>query len=100
MNCLNPACSRELRYLRDGRVVRVIRGKDEEASMEHYWLCGACYRIYDFVFPPDGTVTLGNRSHAEHADEFHFRDVRLPERRREKRVPGQNREPYRGGSSL
>jgi hypothetical protein len=94
MNCLNPACSRELRYLRDGRVVRVIRGKDEEVSMEHYWLCGACYQLYDFVFPPDGTVALGNRSHAEHADEIQFRDVRLPERRSEKRAPSDNRGPY------
>ena len=100
MNCLNPACSRELRYLRDGRVVRVIRGKDEEASMEYYWLCGACYQIYDFVFPPDGTVVLGNRSHADHADEFEFRDVRLPERRGDKRASGVNREPYPRASSL
>jgi hypothetical protein len=50
-----------MRYLRDGRVMRVIRGKDEQASMEHYWLCGHCYQLYDFVFPPDGTVALGNK---------------------------------------
>ena len=47
MNCFNPACNRELRYLRDGRVVRVLRGNNEQPSMEHYWLCGACYQVYD-----------------------------------------------------
>jgi hypothetical protein len=100
MNCLNPACSRELRYLRDGRVVRVIRGKDEEVSMEHYWLCGGCYQLYDFVFPPDGTVALGKRSHTEHADEIHFRDVRLPEGRSEKRAPSDNRGSHLRATSL
>ena len=94
MNCLNPACSRELRYLRDGRVVRVIRGKDEEASMEHYWLCGSCYQFYDFVFPPYGTVTLGPRGEGEHTDELNFSDVLIPERRSKKRAPSNGRGPY------
>jgi hypothetical protein len=40
--CFNPACKRSLEYLRDGRVVRVIRGKDENISVEHYWLSGLC----------------------------------------------------------
>ena len=93
MNCFNPACNRELRYLRDGRVVRVLRGNNEQPSMEHYWLCGACYQIYDFLFPPDGTVIPGSKAHGDHADEFHFRDVLLPERRGEKprRKPGAQR---------
>ena len=86
--CFNPACNRELRYLRDGRVVRVIRGDDENACMEHYWLCGACYQRYDFVFPSDGTVTLGDKMHREHANEFQMPEVVLPERRSEKRTSG------------
>lgn len=81
MNCFNPACNRELRYLRDGRVVRVIRGKSEDPSMEHYWLCGFCYQLHDFVFPRDGTVILGTKAQGAHADEFHIRDIRLPDRR-------------------
>jgi hypothetical protein len=92
MNCFNPACNRELRYFRDGREVRVLRGNNEQPSMEHYWLCGACYQIYDFLFPPDGTVIPGSKAHGDHADEFHFRDVLLPKRRGEKRAPGENRE--------
>ena len=71
-HCFNPACNRALHYLRDGRVVRLIRGKDERAAVEHYWLCGTCYQVYDFVFPPDGTVSLGAKMHREHAYELHF----------------------------
>jgi hypothetical protein len=99
-HCFNSACNWEMRYLRDGRVMRVIRGKDEQASMEHYWLCGHCYQLYDFVFPPDGTVALGNKGPGEHADEFYFRDVRLPERRSKKRAPGDGRDPIPNASSL
>jgi hypothetical protein len=79
--CFNSVCSTQLHYLRDGRVVRVIRGKDEDPAVEHYWLCGACYEIHDFVFSPDGAVSLGSKSLAEREDEFHFHDVLLPERR-------------------
>jgi hypothetical protein len=98
--CFNPTCNRELRYLREGRVVRVIRGKEDDAVMEHYWLCGICYQSYDFVFPPDGTVALSDKRRGEHADEFHFRDVRLPERRTEKKAPDGIREPLPSASSF
>jgi hypothetical protein len=84
-SCFNPACRRELHYLRDGRVVRVIRGKEEDLSVEHYWLCGPCYETNDFVFSPDGAVSLGVKSRGAYADEFHFRDVLLPERRSARR---------------
>ena len=79
--CFNPACNRELHYLRDGRVVRVIRGMEGDASVEHYWLCGSCYQFHDFIFALDGAVTLGNKSTGDHADEITFGDVVLPERR-------------------
>jgi len=98
--CFNPACRRNLHYLRDGRVVRVIRGKDENLSVEHYWLCGPCYETHDFAFPEDGSVALRDRSGGEQAEEFYLRDVLLPERNSVKRAPGANREPSRGASSL
>jgi hypothetical protein len=85
--CFNPVCRRTPQYLRDGRVVRVIRGKDADISVEHYWLCGACYEDHNFVFSPDGAVSLELRSHKEHTDEFTFRDVVLPERRTSKGLP-------------
>ena len=86
--CFNPSCKIKLHYLRDGRVVRVIREKGGDISVEHYWLCGPCYEYYDFEFSPDGSVSLGPKARGEHADEFHFRDVLLPDRRKIKRMSG------------
>lgn len=56
--CFNPACGRVLRYLRDGRVVRVIRRTEEPLSIEHYWLCGSCCSVYELIFPEDGTIAI------------------------------------------
>jgi hypothetical protein len=79
--CFNPGCRRELHYLRDGRIVRVIRGKGDDVSLEHYWLCGACYLTHDFDFPDDGSVALRDRPGDKQEDDFYLRDVALPERR-------------------
>jgi hypothetical protein len=59
--CLNPACRRKLLYLRNGRVIRMVRGDQERVVVEHFWLCGDCYRIYDFLIGPDGVVSLARR---------------------------------------
>lgn len=83
--CFNPVCNRELLHLRDGRVVRVIRGMGEEASMEHYWLCGPCHETLDFDFPEDGSVALKSRLDSELKSQYDYRDVVLPERRHLKR---------------
>ena len=64
--CFNPACKRSLEYLRDGRVVRVIRGKDENTSVEHYWLCGPCFHTHDFEIPADGSVVSRERFGRDH----------------------------------
>jgi hypothetical protein len=74
--CFNPACDKEMRYLRDGRVVRVIRREDDETFVQHYWLCGSCYDAYDFVFPPGGEVVIEARSR-EHSDKVEIGDVVL-----------------------
>jgi hypothetical protein len=63
--CFNPACRKRLDYLRDGRVVRVIRHSPSGLTVEHYWLCGNCYGGVDFEFKPDGTVTLCRRAQKE-----------------------------------
>jgi hypothetical protein len=60
--CFNPDCNKRLRYLRDGRVVRVIQSRDGEIAIEHFWLCGPCYTLYDFCFTPDGSAILEPRS--------------------------------------
>jgi hypothetical protein len=54
--CFNPTCKRSMKYLRDGRVVRVLRGKDEDISVEHYWLCGPRFHTHDFEFSAAGSV--------------------------------------------
>jgi hypothetical protein len=49
--CFNPSCRRELTYLRDGRVVRIIRDDPSgRLRVEHFWLCGSCNLQYDFCF--------------------------------------------------
>jgi hypothetical protein len=62
--CFNPACRKELDYLRNGRVIRTIRTATAAMSVEHYWLCGTCYRRFDFEFNSDGTVSLRPRTRA------------------------------------
>lgn len=60
--CFNPACGRELRYLRDGRVVRVIYESRDDVLIEHFWLCGDCYKTHDFAFPAGEKVALVARA--------------------------------------
>jgi hypothetical protein len=58
--CFNPSCRREPRYLRDRRVVRVIR---DELRVEHFWLCGSCHLQYDFCFTDDKALSIGPQLH-------------------------------------
>ncbi|HZD49413.1 MAG TPA: hypothetical protein VE178_11785 [Silvibacterium sp.] len=74
--CFNSACDKQLRYLRDGRVVRVIRREDDQTLVQHYWLCGACYDEYDFAFPPGGEVLIEPRAQA-HSGKVQIGDVLL-----------------------
>ena len=59
--CFNPTCKKRLRYLRDGRVIRIIRTQNGQLGVEHFWLCGPCYTLYDFAFSEDGTAFLKPR---------------------------------------
>ena len=56
--CMNPACRRELHYLRDGRVVRIVQRAEAQVRVEHFWLCGDCHQVYDFMFSRDGDVSM------------------------------------------
>jgi hypothetical protein len=76
--CFNSDCSRELRYLRDGRVIRVISREGDKTLLHHYWLCGNCYDAYDFAFLAGGEVVLEPRSRA-HTHKVHMDDVLLPQ---------------------
>ncbi|WP_158749615.1 hypothetical protein [Acidobacterium sp. S8] len=59
--CFNSACKKRLCYLRDGRVVRVIRSENGHLHVEHFWLCGPCYTVYDFAFSEEGIPFLKAR---------------------------------------
>ncbi len=60
--CFNPDCKQELRYLRSGRVVRILKTTPEGVEVEHFWLCGTCYAAHDFSFDEDGNPALTNKS--------------------------------------
>jgi hypothetical protein len=62
--CFNPACGHELRYLRGGRVIRIVKEEGDRIAVEHYWLCAGCYASHDFVFSSGGPVTLGPKNKA------------------------------------
>jgi hypothetical protein len=73
--CSNPDCRRELRYLRGGRVVRVIRKAGGVPEIEHFWLCEDCHRSCEFSFLPDGRVLCkGKQKHAIDSAEVHRAD--------------------------
>jgi hypothetical protein len=46
--CSNPSCKTEFRYLRAGRVVRVVHTVAGHDLIEHYWLCGDCCLTHTF----------------------------------------------------
>lgn len=73
--CFNPDCRRKLHYLRDGRVVRLIKGKGKDQVLEHYWLCGPCYEDYNFAFMADGNVLLEPKPRVNHPKRFRFAEV-------------------------
>ncbi len=66
--CVNPACSKLLRYLRDGKVFHVDRpgplvetGKQSH-NVEHFWLCGDCCQTMTVLFEPQTGVQVVPRS--------------------------------------
>jgi hypothetical protein len=87
-NCFNSVCNRELHYLRDGRVIRIVRGYGGGATFVHYWLCGPCYTSYDFSLSADGSVTLCLRPVRSDGTELQLNlaEVRGPERRSSARI--------------
>jgi hypothetical protein len=60
--CMNPACRKELRYLRSGRVVRTTHRIGTQVRVEHFWLCGDCLLTLDFLFAKDGRVSVSPRA--------------------------------------
>lgn len=59
--CINEECGKPLLYLDNGRVVRTIKQVDNTTEIQHFWLCGDCYLIYDFTVADDGIVSYLRR---------------------------------------
>ncbi len=66
--CVNPACSKPLHYLRDGRIFHIERnpplaesGKQSH-NVEHFWLCGDCCQSMTVLFDPQRGVQVVPRS--------------------------------------
>jgi hypothetical protein len=59
--CSNSDCSRPLIYLENGRVIRTIRETSNFPEIQHYWLCGECYVLYDFSISKAGDVSYLRR---------------------------------------
>jgi hypothetical protein len=55
--CFNPKCQKELHYLREGRVVRVVKSEKGREQIEHFWLCGDCSTSHTFEFGLDGAIS-------------------------------------------
>ena len=73
--CFNPNCRRQLHYLRDGRVVRLITGTGSSQVIEHFWLCGPCFEEYDFALR-DGMIFLEAKPGAERPrTDFQYAEV-------------------------
>jgi hypothetical protein len=73
--CFNPECRKKLEYLRSGRVIRTVRTASSQLTVEHFWLCGSCYSMFDFGFGPDGKVALRPRSRIAQEGVIHITDV-------------------------
>ena len=62
--CVNPACPKPLRYLRDGRIFHVERagplpdGGKQSHNVEHFWLCGPCSTHLTLTYRKDEGVLL------------------------------------------
>jgi hypothetical protein len=62
--CSNPNCHRELRYLRGGRVVRVIRKTGGVPEIEHFWLWRKLSQIVGVLFSSGLTRPLQRQAEA------------------------------------
>jgi hypothetical protein len=66
--CANPDCTKELHYLREGKVYlfEVPNGRRDENGRaehhpEHFWLCGECARVMSLVHTGDNGVQAVKR---------------------------------------
>jgi hypothetical protein len=63
--CANPDCSRELHYLRDGKIYQfVLSPKTGSRRLEHFWLYGECSKTMILICVDQSEVkTVGKDGH-------------------------------------
>jgi len=61
--CANPDCRRELRYFREGKIYPILMSPaNGHTRLEHFWLCGECFKIMSLVFINQRDVKLMRRT--------------------------------------
>ena len=64
--CANPDCRRELHYLRDGKIYQfVLSPKTGGKRLEHFWLCGECFKTMILICVDQSEVKIVGRADAE-----------------------------------
>jgi hypothetical protein len=62
-HCANPDCRRELRYLRDGKIYQfVLSPKRGSKRLEHFWLCGECFKNMTLICVNQSEVKTARKS--------------------------------------
>jgi hypothetical protein len=59
--CTNPGCGKPLTHLHNGRVIRTVQYKNNVTKIQHFWLCGECCLICDFIVSAGGIVSCVQR---------------------------------------
>jgi len=60
--CANPACGRELHYLRDGKIYLLeVSAKTGGKRREHFWLCGECSKSMILTYVDQSDVKAVRR---------------------------------------
>jgi hypothetical protein len=62
--CTNPECNKPLTYLDNGRVIRTVEYKEGRTEIQHFWLCGECYKFHDFFVSVRGGISCVRRANA------------------------------------
>lgn len=67
IRCCNSKCKAPFHH-REGRLIRFsrVRAKsktsDKQTSIEHFWLCGTCARLFVFECGPGSRVKIKSRN--------------------------------------
>jgi hypothetical protein len=70
--CANSECGKPLRHLDSGRVIRTVKRVASSIEIQHFWLCGECYVLYDFSVSAAGDVSYLRREKSQVAQREYY----------------------------